>query len=379
MNAEHAKIGKDDRIPTIAELDDRTKRRGLISIILASNRPKTLSAFLRNLQQTCRDVNNFEVLIHVDAGNDELNNIVKILGETKKMNVRFFNLDVPHSYFSLNISYDHILKHVSENSQFVCILADTFRFLSPYWDHFVLSHSDLFQDNVYALRISNHRYVTHRDLNSAWHHCENWGMYSTKWIELAGGWGEFWCPDAWQEFINYFLKHYADPDSTRHFRSVPLAHVTMMKVAAEPDEYVTQGNLQAHRFNFTKWYRGEMFLRDRMLSKRAMRNFLVIAARMSLHIRAYEIGLKTFDIKDNPSKQELVLSDLETFETKSVASYKLARKIVWREQFIVARRQPALTVVWLLRHLPFTRWLVPFALRRIFKLDKSMAVELAQY
>ena len=236
-------------------------------IILASNNAERLQLFIDHIiaLSSPQELAKIELLINLP---DEEAGVETILSAYEnKIKIKF--IKNAYTYTNLNLGYDELYRHHAETStKYFTILCDRFRFGT---EHFVDKITDCLNDNpqTQIIRISNHRKWDGKSLSNAWHHCENWGFYSRSWLDNAGGWGLFWCPDATQEFIFYFCKK---------LLGLPLKQVPFVQIL-DLQIYRTSSTYFNHGEALTRYLLGEFFFQHYFLSA----NYLTTARNYAVN------------------------------------------------------------------------------------------------
>jgi hypothetical protein len=230
-----------------------------ISIILATNSIDRLKNFLDHLEALTANPEYLEVLLNIDHDATALHAFILQESRKRPFLIKYHQRDNSGGYFDLNLGYDDLLNYLDHNSYFVMLLSDAFRFTTIDWDLIVRQYYRLFPDDLFYLRISNNKYVYHRNYSEVWDRCENWGVYTKKWLSVVKGWGAFWCPDAWQEMI-----HMQFLIQSGYSRSIPLPLVKFVKLNS------SYGNKYE---GARRWILGELFLARIMLSRTGLKIF----------------------------------------------------------------------------------------------------------
>lgn len=259
-----------------------------ISIILATNSIDRLKNFLDHLEALTANPQYLEVLLNVDHDATALHAFILQESRKRPFLIKYHQRDNSGGYFDLNLGYDDLLNYLDHNSYFVMLLSDAFRFTTIDWDLIVRQYYRLFPDDLFYLRISNNKYVYHRNYSEVWDRCENWGIYTKKWLSVVKGWGAFWCPDAWQEMIHYhFMK------KAGKIRAIPVPSIHYKKLESSFSE-TEEGMI--------RWLLGELFLARIMLSRQGLRVFSDISQTILISLKNTSIETDFFVKKNSMFK-----------------------------------------------------------------------------
>jgi hypothetical protein len=73
------------------------------------------------------------------------------------------------------------------------------------WDEKILFYVDYFPDGVFRLRPSDYKMRNYYCLDECINSPDNHPIMSRTWLNLTGGWGEFWAPDTWHQCLDYYF------------------------------------------------------------------------------------------------------------------------------------------------------------------------------
>jgi len=182
-----------------------TTNNPFLSLFLATCRPEQIKGFLENLQETCHDPKQFEVMIKIDEGDDETKKAIDQCMNALSLNIRYLQLPKLDGYYSLNEGYNTLFKIINPNAYFAWNLTDEVRFETKNWDNIIKKYIGYFDDDIFRIKISEFKFKNYYDLRECLTSPENYAITTKRWLELTGGWGEFWGPDGWHQCIDYFL------------------------------------------------------------------------------------------------------------------------------------------------------------------------------
>ena len=195
----------------------------LVSFNLASNRPDNFSELCENLQATAADPTCLEVLVKIDDGDEAMH--ACIAAEAAKRPFPVKALSTPgEGYFSLWKSLNRLHRELCDPAAyFVCNINDEIRFNTPQWDVALAKWKHLFPDDIFRLKTSIYKLRNYGDFWECGFAPENYAFYTKRWIDVAGGdWNPCHGPDAFQQFVAYYLYWANYPSKEQFNRDVPI-------------------------------------------------------------------------------------------------------------------------------------------------------------
>lgn len=252
-----------------------------LSIFLASCRPVNLIQFLNNLKDTCDDPSSFEVLIKVDEGSTDLIRNIETFRLTSPYSIKFIASAKLDGYYTLHHGYNELLLLSNPESYFCWLLTDEIRIQTKGWDRIIKKYVGFFPDDIIRLKLSIFQLKNYIDFFECLPSPDNYAVTSRKWLEITGGWGDFWGPDSWHQCIDFYLgasKNKLHPEG--NWRSIPLMDIQIKgQEAGQGIQTHKEIMKRAQRIN-QGW--------NRFSTHQAQEKFHMLAQRLNAHI--YAIG-----------------------------------------------------------------------------------------
>lgn len=303
-----------------------------LSIFLASCRPDNLAGFLNNLAQTANDPSSFEVLVKIDDDNSTLEPILKDYQNKVPFSLKYIIAPKLDGYYSLQHGYNQLLTIANPDTYFCWLLTDEIRFESKGWDSILQPYIGYFPDNVFRLKVSENNLRNYYDFYDCLPLPDNYAVTTRKWLELTGGWGDFWGPDSWHQCIDYFLglpKNGAT-DMPPVYRSLPLVGIKIGGQAA--GQGIDDFEKVLHR-ELKIWSAFK-----KLGSHAGQENFYRLANRLKLHIYAKSQGVEHYILVEDTKAKTIALQAINVNKSLTFVAqvcYKLPRL---RLQLFVAYR-----------------------------------------
>ena len=225
-----------------------------ISILIASNKPENLKAFLHSADSTCADPERVEFVIGIDRDDDEMLNFCNTLSSKHKFLFTIIPLDNPSGDFTgLGYVYDSCFLASSLDSYFVQICNDKLRFVCQDWDRKYLSYAKTFPDDIFVVRTSKNRYHRHASssincLNTP----DNYRIYTRKMYSLLEGHGDYWSADTWHEPTLSILGELGE--DRQIICDVDIFEVNSETVSAKTSEQASKISCAINRLLSSKYY-----------------------------------------------------------------------------------------------------------------------------
>lgn len=287
-----------------------------LSIILATIRPKRIVDYLNNLAETAKNPQSFEVLIQIDDDDKQTQQALFNIIPTLPFQCRFFSLPKKRGYYSLHVGYDYMLTQMSPSSKFAWIHTDEIRMKSFGWDEKLVFFIDYFADGVFRLRPTEYKMRNYYCLEECINSPDNHPIVSKTWLNLTGGWGEFWAPDTWHQCLDYhfgLVKHGVEAK----FRAMPIFEFEM-------------GGLEHGIAEDGSAETGKAWMNINgchiMESHLGRENFARLGQRLYGHIIACEKGYNEYYFEENYNKKSIKFFD----KNNSIiyqANYNLPKQI----------------------------------------------------
>lgn len=280
-----------------------TQKQPFLGIIMATNRPEHVAAFLTNLRETAHDPASFEVLIRTDAGDDATHNAI---AEQQKLSAFRIHMLVESNTtpFLHNVikSYDRLtFECASPSVYFFWNLTDEIRLRTPGWDQILKGYIKLYDDDVFRLEPSKCNLRNYYSMDECIHSPDNYPVTTRRWLSLVGGWGDCWGTDSWQQCIDWYLGKCPIPVAPRGlFRSVPIFSIKMD--GQEDGQVQSAGQDMSFRYRLQQ---GIYRVFDMHVTKE---NFNRLAQRLHAHTVAKKQGLNEYILRENRAMKQLILT-----------------------------------------------------------------------
>jgi len=307
------------------------QQQPFLAIILATNRPQHVAAFLENLRETAEDPGSFEVLIRVDEGDDATYEAIRAQQKLSGFRVQMLveRNDKPFLHNVIK-SYDRLTFEMSSPSvYFFWNLTDEIRLQTKGWDRILKGYMKLYGDDVFRIEPSKCNLRNYYTLEECVHSPDNYPVTTRRWLSLVGGWGDCWGTDSWQQCIDWYLGQCRIPVAPRGlFRSVPVFLIVMD--GQEDGQVVSEGQDMRYR------YRLQQGIMRVFASRTARENFNRLAQRLHAHTVAKQRGLNEYILRENRhTKQITLLAPNDTIIGVFGWSLRLASVHQWLVSFVI--------------------------------------------
>jgi hypothetical protein len=297
----------------------------LLSIVIPSRRPWQLEGLFENIENTVSDPTNLEVVVKVD---DDVKGAVETMEvERKRRPFRVVYVCTPRhgGVFTLWAGQNEAFKAADPKAYFLLFASDELRFDAVGWDRRLAEFKSFFADDIFRLRISECRFRNYHTLFDCTFMPESFAIMTRRWLEVAGGTGHCWGTDAFHQCVAYHLS--AGPGGIGnvwraggHWRDVqvhdfPISGVEFGRDISAREQLARSLRIQA------EW--------SRLASYNSQLHFAYLARRLSLYIKAHEMGLTHFWIEGRSFWKEAWLWDKSENKVVAVESFALPRRTVW--------------------------------------------------
>ena len=197
----------------------------LISFNLASNRIDNLLALLENLEETAADPTCFEVLVKIDDEDVDLAKALDREIRCRPFPIKYLSGPRGNGYFELWKSINQLHTLCDPDAYFVCNINDEIRFKTQAWDENLTKYKNLFPDDIFRLRTSVNKYRNYGDFWECGYAPENYPFATKRWIDIQGDWNACHGPDAYQQFVAFYLSSLTWPAKEQYNRDVPITDI----------------------------------------------------------------------------------------------------------------------------------------------------------
>lgn len=178
----------------------------LLSLIIPSRRPHQISGLFDSIENTVDDPSCVEAVVKID--NDMPDALANIEAEIAKrpFRIRFINTPRMGGQFTLWLAMDDLFAMCDPEAYFIMMVTDETRFLTKGWDNILRTYVGAFDDDVFRLRVSEHKYVHYSNILSCSTKPECFPIMTRRWLELAEGLCNLcYAPDCFQQAIAFHL------------------------------------------------------------------------------------------------------------------------------------------------------------------------------
>src|SRR5579863_4880613 len=159
-----------------------------ISIQLNSNRPEQIALFFENIEATADKPEDIEVLLHIDAGDQRMEELVAYEKERRRFTLRVLQTDLVKSYATLWKPLNPLFQMTHPDAYFVTNLFDEIRFETKGWDSNIRKYEGYYPDHIFRLRCSKYRFRNYTDFWECGYAPDSLAFYTRRWLELSGDW-----------------------------------------------------------------------------------------------------------------------------------------------------------------------------------------------
>lgn len=190
--------------------------------------------YLKDLENNCFDVRNFEVVVSVPDNDHDYKAIVAV---SQKTSIEVKVVRLPYNYLNAMKSLNIMLgEHLDQNTYFYICHSDRCRFTSKNWDLIIKQYIGAVPDHMFFLRGSNFskNIKLRKSAQEAYYSPEQWGVYSRKYVEAVGGFLESHTGhDAPAEMIQYFINKNKDDEYKRDILMPDIMHSDIRTTASK--------------------------------------------------------------------------------------------------------------------------------------------------
>lgn len=287
-----------------------------LSIFAATCRPDNIVPFFNNLADTCDDPSSFEVLIKLDDGADELIQLIENYKKTAKFSIKYLATQKLDGYYSLDAGYNELLKITHPDTYFCWLLTDEIRFETKGWDSTLKKYIGFYPDDIFRIKLSIFELKNYYHFFECFPCPDNYAVTTRKWLEITGGWGDFWGPDSWHQCVDYYLglcKNFSNPYGV--WRSIPVFDIKVGgQEAGQGVKDRKKLDERADRI-WLGWRKHSTF--------KAQENFFKLAQRLNLHICARNLQLDEYILQEDPDLKTIKLYSPHRKRPYLTYSYKI--------------------------------------------------------
>ena len=288
-----------------------------LSIVIATCRKKNIVEFLDNLADTCNDPTSFEVLIKIDDGDSGLAHLLDDYKQTARFNIRYIATPKLDGYYSLGIAYNDLLKIADPHTYFAWLLTDEIRLETLAWDSILKKYIKFYPDDIFRLKLSVFQLKNYLDFYECLPCPDNYAVTTRKWLELTGGWGNFWGPDAWHQCIDFYLSLCKNKfHEFGIWRSIPIFEINVG--GQEAGKGASRKQKEERTIRIWKGWKQHS-------THKAQENFYRLAQHLNAHIYAQACHMPRYIIRDNQKTKLLSLVDQDSHTYHGIWSYHLPR------------------------------------------------------
>lgn len=291
----------------------------VISLIIPSRRPAQLSGLLKSLNDTIKNPKNVEVFVKIDDDVQEALASIVQHQERYPFEIKWINTPRLGGQFTLWIAMDDLFFLSDDSSYFIMMLSDETRFLTKGWDEILLKYQHYFDDDVFRLKVSDHKYVNYNRILTCFTKPDCFPIMTRKWVELVGGLCSFcYAPDCMQQSISFHLamgrKGYDDLwNHEALFRDVPVDSIRFSGWDFGQD---IKNDERSARDIYTK----QQWLRS--ISYPEQRKAAYLARKIFLYCWAKQNGYEQFFFLHDGFSNKIHLLDADSLNTIRTVKYR---------------------------------------------------------
>lgn len=291
----------------------RFDRSCLVSFVLASNRPALFCQLVENLKKTAKHPERIEVVVLVDDGDISMLKAIKQSANMTGINIKYYEY-TKQGFFNLWDGLNKTYKLCNQNAKFVNNINDEIRFITKGWDVILESYVGIFEDEIFRLRISKVKLRNYHDLWECGFAPENYSFTSKRWIDIQGDWGACHGPDAFQQFVSYYLTLIDQPSLNQTQRDIPIFGID---ISGEGMSIGLKGDALRYRTKkgWKAWYR--------LLSVEMQTECKRRACYLYAHIEAFQNKHRKYYLNDNVKNKVTEVRCLRTGKTLTDANGRL--------------------------------------------------------
>lgn len=334
----------------------------LLSVQLASNRPRGLLALLDNLQETAERISAFEVLVNIDSEDEAMHRLVEREAAVRPFRLAAVATPRAHGAYSRGYGFARLFRATDPRAYFLINLSDEVRIATRGWDRVLEGYRGFHPDHVFRLRISEHRRRNYPGFHSTLPCPENFAVFTQAWLALTNGWGGSWGTDSWHQAVEYCLGRSPHPGlSLPRLGPVPdddQGRVGYFRGIAI-DGIVLEGT-QAGRGETDVARRAAMIRRERLrLASYPVRLTLHrLACRLQALIEAGNWGVDDLLLRERHRDRVLLVEETASGRELARLPYdpgRLATALDNLPHWVAAARREPMGMLRFLRDLPDTR------------------------
>ena len=179
-----------------------------ISIHLNSKNPNSFKEFIKSLADSVSNINNIEVLVHIDHGDVQMKNLIKELNLVYNNLIVVVETNLIKSFSDAWKPLNILLEKTSRTVLLISCMSDEIRFRTTNWDLILYKYSSTYKDDIYRVRCSKYKDEEYNDLWECGYKPDAYSFYSKKWLDIVGEWNPCIGPDTYQECISFYLNKY---------------------------------------------------------------------------------------------------------------------------------------------------------------------------
>ena len=258
----------------------------ICSVQLSSNRPHRVLELIDNIERTAHHPEQIEVLVHIDKGDDAIENMLIAEQKNRKVRIKYLQTDLVKGFTHLWKAYNPLFALTHPQAKYVTLLSDEMRFETVGWDDELLKYDNYYPDNIFRLRGSKYRFRNYTDYWECGFAPDSIAFYTRKWLAIQGDWNPCTGPDSFQQLVSFYLFTNDPFCHTQYNRDIALP---LLQFSGEGAGVGLEGAAQRKRIrdNNRAWF----VLMSAKMQREAKRRAMLIKA--NIIARGYQ--------KENPS------------------------------------------------------------------------------
>lgn len=270
----------------------------LVSILFASNRPKNMLEFFDNIEEMTADFSCLEILIKIDIEDPESKSFLDKQIKKRPFTIKYICTPRLGGYYDLWIGYNELWENTSREAYFIWPINDELRIKTKNWDQAISRYVVLFPDHVFRLRVSQFKFRNYFRLWECFFAPDNYTIFTRRWIELVGGFGDCHGMDAYAQAVAFYLWKL---DKWKQIsRDVPILDLEL------EGEEANVGDTDDEHENKSK---GVLTAWLTLASYEQRLNYKRQARTIQAYIEAHRMGISAFTIAYDAKLKSILLYD----------------------------------------------------------------------
>jgi len=270
----------------------------LVSIFFASNRSQNMLEFFDNIEEMTADYSCLEILIKIDIEDPESKSFLDKEISKRPFVIKYINTPQLGGYYDLWKGYNELWENTSKDAYFIWPINDELRIQTKNWDQIISRYAALFSDHVYRLRVSQFKFRNYFYLWECFPTPDNYAIFTRRWVELVGGFGDCHGMDAYAQGVMFYLWKL---DNLKQIsRDIPILDLEL------EGEDANVGDSDEDQILKSKGVKGAWLT---LASHEQRLNYMRQARTIQAYIDAHKMGIDNFTISYDKNRSAIILYD----------------------------------------------------------------------